>query len=46
MLNKLDPFFGLNAGFVALIVNTLTVVIVSVFTSEHITQRSTRSSKA
>lgn len=35
MLNKLDPFFGLNAGFVALIVNTLTVVIVSVFTSEH-----------
>lgn len=46
MLNKLDPFFGLNAGFVALIVNTLTVVVVSVFTSEHITQHSTRSSKA
>jgi len=46
MLNKLDPLFGLNAGFVALVINTLTVVVVSLFTSECVSKNNTRSSEA
>ncbi len=33
MLNKMDPFLGLNAGFFALSVNFATATIVSVLTS-------------
>lgn len=36
MLNKLDPFMGLNAGFVAVVVNTLIVVIVSMLTNKQV----------